>query len=172
MKRLLRIFSSSLMLLLLSLFIATPVLAIPTLPSSFWGTVKINDANVPDGTSIKALVGEQVFGEGYTQTHQGESFYSLDVRGDDAGTPTLDGAVEGDTIQFKVGSISADQTAIWHAGTNVNLNLSINSSIRNPSANDEENNAHQSASSVAVIFVFAVLMLMVFSFWSLRKKKK
>jgi hypothetical protein len=166
MKRLPRIFASSLILLLLSFSIATPVLAIPTLPSSFWGTVKINGANVPDGTSIKALVGEQVYGEGVIETHQGESYYSLGVRGDDAGTPTLDGAVEGDTIRFKVGSQSADQTAVWHTGTNINLNLSVNSS----STNNEENGAHQSASLVVVIFVMVVLMLMVFVFRSLRKK--
>ena len=136
MKRFIRISSSSLILLSLSLFIVTPALAIPPLPSSFWGMVKVNGANVPNGMLIQALVGEQVYAEGYTQTHQGDSFYSLDVCGDDAGTTILDGAVEGDTIRFKVGGLFADQTAVWHGGTNVNLGLTVISSapINTPQA--------------------------------------
>ena len=136
MKRFIRISSSSLILLILSLFIVAPALATPPLPSSFWGAVKVNGVNVPNGTLIQALVGEQVYAEGYTQTHQGDSFYSLEVGGDDIGTTTLDGAVEGDTVRFKVGGLFADQTAVWHGGTNVNLDLTLTSStpINTPQA--------------------------------------
>ncbi len=128
MKRLSRISSLSLIVLVVSLFVATPVLAIPPLPSSFYGSVKVNNANVPDGTVIQALIGGQVYAEGYSQTYQGNSVYALDVRGDDSGTTTVDGGREGDMIQFKIGGVLADQTAVWKTATNVNLNLTASSS--------------------------------------------
>jgi len=112
----------------MSLVITIPALAIPPLPSSFYGTVKFNDANAPDGAVIQALVGGQMYAEGFTQTYQGNSVYALDVPGDNTDTATQDGAREGDTIQFKIGGVLADQTAVWHAGTNVNLNLTASSS--------------------------------------------
>jgi hypothetical protein len=71
MKQLIRISSLSLIVFIISLFIAIPVLAFPSLPSSFYGTVKVNAANVPDGTVIEALIGGQVYAEGFTQTYQG-----------------------------------------------------------------------------------------------------
>jgi hypothetical protein len=113
---------------ILSLFITMPALAIPPLPSSFWGTVKVNNANVPDGTLVQALIAGQLYAEGFTQVHQGESFFTLDVLGDDTGTTVLDGGREGDAIQFKIGGISADQTAVWHGGTNLRLDLTAASS--------------------------------------------
>jgi hypothetical protein len=128
MKYLFRITSFSLLIIMMSLFITTPVLAIPSLPSSFYGTVKVNDANVPDGTAIQALIGGQVYGQGVTQTYQGDSVYVLDVPGDNTDTAAQDGGREGDTIQFKIGGVPAKQTAVWHVGTNTNLNLTASSS--------------------------------------------
>ncbi|RPJ19104.1 MAG: hypothetical protein EHM33_30825 [Chloroflexi bacterium] len=128
MKRLLRILSLPPIVLLLSLFLTIPALALPPLPSSFYGTVKVNNANVPDGTVIQALVGGQVYAEGFTQTYQGDSIFGLDVAGDNTDTATLDGGRDGDTIQFKIAGLLADQTAVWHSGTNVNLNLTATSS--------------------------------------------
>jgi hypothetical protein len=113
---------------MISLVITIPALAIPSLPASFYGTAKVNAANVPDGTVIQALVGGQVIAEGFTQTYQGDSVYALDVPGDNTDTETQDGGREGDSIQFKIGGALADQTAVWHTGTNVNLNLTAPSS--------------------------------------------
>jgi hypothetical protein len=103
------------------------VQAIPPLPSSFYGTVKVNDANVTDGTLMQALINGQVYAQGYTQTYQGGSVYILSIPGDDTGTPDLDGGQEGDIIQFKIGGLTADQTGTWHSGTNEELNLSVGS---------------------------------------------
>jgi hypothetical protein len=108
---------------LVSLFLARPVLAFPPLPSSFYGTVKINQANVPDGTLVKALINGQVFAQTKTLTYQGDSVYSLDVMGDDSDTALVDGGVDGDTIVFIIGEEVADQTGTWKSGTNVNLNI-------------------------------------------------
>jgi hypothetical protein len=102
--------------------------AFPPLPSSFYGTVKLNAANLPDGTRIEALINDQVYAYSQTQTYQGGSVYSLDIPGDDSSTPAVvEGGVEGDTIQFRVGGILASQTAVWHSATNVELNLSVSS---------------------------------------------
>lgn len=125
---LLRISSLSLIVFILSLIVTIPARAIPSLPSSFYGMVKINGVNVPDGTVVQALIGGQVYAEVYTQTYQGNSVYALDVRGDDSETAAQDGGREGDAIQFKVGGTSADQTAVWRAGTNVSLDLTASSS--------------------------------------------
>ena len=128
MKHLVRILSFSPIIIILSLFCTIPVLALPPLPSSFYGTVKVNGANVPDGTVIQALVGGEVHAEGFTQTYEGNSFFALDVAGDDIGTAALDGGRDGDTIQFKIGGLPADQTAVWHGGMNVRLDLTAASS--------------------------------------------
>ncbi|MEJ5223875.1 MAG: hypothetical protein WHV44_05410 [Anaerolineales bacterium] len=97
--------------------------AVPALPSSFYGTVRVNAANVPDGTQVQALIGGQVVAVGVTQTYQGDSVYVLDVPGDNPDTSAKDGGREGDVIQFSIGGVLAEQTGQWRSGTNVNLNL-------------------------------------------------
>jgi len=116
-----------LMVCLASLLDVVPVLAIPSLPSSFYGIVKVNNANVADGTLIQALIDGQAFAAGRTQTYQGDSVYALDVPSDDTDTIIQDGGRDGDTIQFQIGGVVADQTGTWRSGTNVNLGLSASS---------------------------------------------
>jgi cell division septation protein DedD len=130
--------------ILVSLFIGgafalitiVPVLAIPPLPSSFYGRVQVDADNVPDGTLVRALIDGQVCAREHTQTYQGHSVYSLDVPGDDPDTPTRDGGREGDVIQFEIGGVLADQTGVWHSGTNVERDLSAESagSLATPQA--------------------------------------
>jgi hypothetical protein len=128
MRHFFRVTSLSLFTIILSLMVTLPVLAVPSLPSSFYGTVKVNNSNVPDGTLIQASIGGQVLAEAFTQTYQGDSVYALDVRGDDTDTAAQDGGRENDTIQFSIGGVLANQTGVWHTGTNVNLNLTAVSS--------------------------------------------
>lgn len=103
------------------------VSAFPPLPSSFYGTVQINGGSPPDGTLVEALIGAKVFAYTQTQTHQGASVYALDVPGDDPGTAVVEGGQEGDIIEFKIGGIPASQTAVWHSGTNISLDLTAES---------------------------------------------
>jgi len=128
MKYFVRILSLSPIIFILSLFLTKPALALPPFPSSFYGTIMVNDANVPDGTLIQALIGGQVCAEGYAKSYQDHSFYALDIRGNDTDTAALDGGREGDTVQFKIGGLLADQTAVWHGGMNVRLDLTTVSS--------------------------------------------
>jgi len=124
------------MVCLISLFIVSPALAIPPLPSSFYGTVKVNGENVADGTVIKALINGQVFGTGYTQTYQGDSVYSLDVPGDDSSSTALEGGKHGDVIQFEIAGVLAVETGTWTSATNVNVNLttSVTALLNTPQA--------------------------------------
>lgn len=117
------------LLIICSAIIANPssALAFPALPSSFYGTVKLNNTNVPDGTVIQAYTGDLMIAQGYTQTYQGASVYALNVPADNADTPVIDGGREGDRITFKAGGIIATETGTWHSATNVPLNLTITS---------------------------------------------
>ena len=113
-----------LIITLANLFNVAPALAlIPPLPSSFYGTVKVNGENITDGTTVKALINGQVYATGYTQTYEGNSVYSLDVPGDDSSTTTIEGGRDNDTIQFMIGEAPASETGIWKSATNGNVNL-------------------------------------------------
>ena len=123
MKQLLRHFVISLMVCLISLFITTPVMAIPPLPSSFYGEVRVNGKNVADGSLVRALINGQAYAEGFTQTYAGASVYVLDIPGDDVSTPILEGGRAGEMIHFQVGGILVEQSGVWHSGVNAPLDL-------------------------------------------------
>jgi hypothetical protein len=125
-----RLFRISLPVLILYVFLLstpTSARAVPPLPSSFYGVVKLNGANVPDGTLVQAVINEKVIAYSQTQTYQGDSVYALDIPGDDTSTTAVEGGAEGDTISFKIGGILAGQSGVWHMATNVRLDLSASS---------------------------------------------
>ena len=107
---------------------APAVLALPPMPSSFYGTVKANNANVSIGTPVTAWINGVQYASAPATLFQSDTVYSIDVPGDDLATPSvIEGGREGDTIVFRMGTqTTADQTGIWHSGTNVSLNLSAN----------------------------------------------
>jgi hypothetical protein len=106
------------------LFYVQPVMAFPPMPSSFWGTVKIDGAFVPVNTVVSARINGVQYASTIASAYQGEIYYSLDIPGDDSESAgIIEGGMEGDTITFYIGSIKATQTAIWHTGTMVSLNL-------------------------------------------------
>jgi hypothetical protein len=131
---------------ILPLFITRPVLAFPHMPSSFYGTVKVNDANVLDGTIVKALIKGKVIAQVKTQTYQGSSVYALDVPGDDPDTAAIEGGFDNDTVSFTVGGTAVNQTGIWKGGTNAKINLSVskNSSL-------EKSNPTMTQTSIASV---------------------
>ncbi len=108
---------------LASLFLTKPVQAFPPLPSSFYGTIKVDGTNIPDGTPVEASINGHIYAQGQTQTYQGDSVYSLDIPGDDSTTTDIEGGRDGDLIIFTVGGTQTQQTGVWKGGTNVSLNL-------------------------------------------------
>lgn len=104
----------------------TPALALPPLPSSFWGTVKINGANVAAGTVVSAWINGVKYADTVVQDYLGDTVYSLDVPGDDPATPSvIEGGVEGSIVVFHIGSLVTTVNGTWHAGTNVELNINV-----------------------------------------------
>ncbi len=123
MIRICKFITKMMVLTVISALFITPVLAVPLMPSSFYGMVKVNDQNVPDGTVIRALIDGEVYAEGYSLTYEGDSVYTLDVPSDDSDTTQVDGGRENDPVQFEIGGVLSDQTGNWESGTNVNLDL-------------------------------------------------
>ena len=110
------------------------VFAFPSLPSSFYGTIKVNGFDVPEGILVEALINGNVVVSGSVKLYEGHSVFSMNVPGDDSDTEVDDGGKEGDIVSFRVGGQMADQTGIWHSGTNVSLDLSLNTSAELVSA--------------------------------------
>jgi hypothetical protein len=113
---------------LAALALPSPAGAFPPLPSSFYGTVRVNGQNIADGTLVEALIAGVVYARATTMTYQGGTVYALDVPGDDTDTAATDGGRPGDTITFRVGSALAGQTATWSGGSNQELDLTVTSS--------------------------------------------
>jgi len=114
-------------LALLLAFCATPAYAngIPALPHAFYGSVTINGAPAPPGTSVMAAgegVATGIAGNPTTTAASGIYGTSnplqprLIVQGD-----IQDGA----TLTFYVNGVSTGQTAAWHSGETTQLNLTV-----------------------------------------------
>lgn len=97
----------------------------PPIPSSFYGAVTVNGHEVADGTVITALCDGVVYEttETYRSEGTGPSRYRINVPGDDYDTPERDGGSHGETIQFMVGDLLADQTGTWVSGSNEQIDL-------------------------------------------------
>ena len=117
----------------LSFLLAGNALAVPPQPAVYWGLVTLNGADVPAGTPISSFVyaadgvTQILCGSTSTQVQGGRSVYSIAVNGDDEEVAGKDGAEEGDTVYFFVGSaidgLLAAETGVWHEAATTNLNL-------------------------------------------------
>lgn len=92
---------------------------IPPLPFSPTGTVKNGGANVPNGTIIAAYCG----GVKYVETPSvivldpPESWYAMDIPGDDPGTGPVEGCTPLQMVTFTIGGQAAFQTVPWVQGS-------------------------------------------------------
>jgi hypothetical protein len=120
---------AALLLVLGLFFVNVPTaLALPPLPSSFYGTVTLNGANIPVGAQVSAWINGVQYALSHSTLYHGTTIYSLDVPGDDLSTPgTIEGGVEGDTVVFFIRTCQATQTGTWHGGTDVRLDLTVTS---------------------------------------------
>ncbi len=99
-------------------------LAVPPMPSSFYGTVLVNGVNVQENFPISAWINGVQYAVNYTVLYGGESVYSISVPGDDLSTTgIIEGGTHGQTIVFKIDQLSALQTGTWQSGLNLELNL-------------------------------------------------
>ncbi|MBV7330997.1 discoidin domain-containing protein [Chloroflexi bacterium TSY] len=100
---------------------ATP----PSLPASFYGTVKLNGADVAANTYITAWIDGVRYAEAPISIVDGDSVYVVDVPSDDLNTQSVEGGRDGDTITFKLDDFNIEQTATWTSGAISELNLTV-----------------------------------------------
>jgi hypothetical protein len=93
--------------------------------TTFHGAIRVNGENLPDGLLVVAWINGEAYASGYIWTDRGNSVYSLEVPGDDPDTPEREGGREGDTVQFELGGVLADQAGTWHSRTSVQLDLTL-----------------------------------------------
>ncbi|MGD8586005.1 MAG: hypothetical protein PVJ75_11690, partial [Chloroflexota bacterium] len=111
------------------LLTARLVLAIPPTPFQTYGTVKLDGENVPEGTIIRAYCGSDAVpsGQDATTFYLGDSFYTIQVAGDEAGTPEDEGCEPGQTVNYTIayqgGEVGANETTTWVSGASDELNL-------------------------------------------------
>jgi hypothetical protein len=105
---------------------SVPVWALPPFPANFYGAITMGGANVPDGTTLTAACGGVVYATTTTFTYNGDSVYTINVPGDDPDTlDTIEGCVEGETVEFNVDGQVADQTGTWQSDASIELNLTV-----------------------------------------------
>ena len=110
----------------------------PPLPHQFNGRVTINGASVPLDAVVSAwCTGVQVKSSPVA-LYSSETWYLLDVPAEDQAKPGIDGCTSGQTINFKIGDIPADQTGTWVEGglnNDFNLTASVERKIYLPLVN-------------------------------------
>lgn len=103
------------------------VLAIPPLPFDILGTVKVNNQNAHDGTTVDARCNSGFVIRDWTKPVDGESSYHLSIPGDDPDTPAVEGCREGETIRFSLNWWWPLQTTTtWQSGIEQQVNLTHN----------------------------------------------
>lgn len=113
---------------------STPVAAQPPVaPNIFRGTLAIGGCSAPDGLTVSAKI-EGVecdtaitvdgrYGDGPEPEHM------LKVPADDPATPLKDGGLDGDTVEFFVEGVKANETAIFRSMSYSTLNLTVPSFV-------------------------------------------
>ena len=97
-------------------------------PSSYYGTVRIDDTRAASGTVISAWIDHTQYAQTVATLNVDQAIYNLDVPADDPATPLKEGGVANETVQFRIGSTLAQQTGIWFSDTDTNVNLSASPS--------------------------------------------
>ncbi len=95
----------------------------PRLSSNFYGTVKVDGNAVPAGVTVTALVGVTAYELTESFDAVEGSVYRLNVPGDIADTTGVEGAVDGETVVFRIGQIEAFGAAVWQAGAHTRIDL-------------------------------------------------
>ncbi len=107
---------------------ASPVIAVPPLPSAFYGTVTdvTSGGPAPVGLPVRAEVLGTVVASTATYSYLAETVYSLETIGDDADTADKEGGLPGESMAIIVGDGEVGETShttTWQGGSNVRLDL-------------------------------------------------
>jgi hypothetical protein len=111
------------LVLIFSLFFASPALAVPTMPCQLYGLATVDgkvSAGVTVTASIKGVQYASTVTDAASKYGYGPAFFRIPA--DDPGTPAVEGGVDGDTIQLSVAGISA-RTVVFASGSAINMDL-------------------------------------------------
>jgi len=99
--------------------------AVPPVACNFWGTVKLNGLNVPDNTVVSIWSSDWTtqWRQTTTFTYQSESYYNIDVNGDDPETGDKEGPAQGETVRFKISGNNANESSTWAEAGSKQVNL-------------------------------------------------
>lgn len=96
----------------------------PPEPANISGTVTVNGAAAPVGTTVSAWIDGTNVASTTTVQQDGASRYTLTVPPDDPATAEREGGVANEGISFTVGDLSVPQAAVWQPGASLTLDLS------------------------------------------------
>ncbi len=120
------------LLIPLTVFLSTGVLAIPGTPADFYGTLKIDGYPVREGAVvISYCTGVHNDYDNYANyTVKDAGLYGfLTIPGDDTDTAEVDGCEAGDNVTFQVKInnvyLNASESALFNASQTINLNLTV-----------------------------------------------
>tara|TARA_Y100000310_G_C20623426_1_gene784567 strand:+ start:42 stop:857 length:816 start_codon:yes stop_codon:yes gene_type:complete len=101
-------------------------LAIPVPPHQFYGTVTIDGLAADDGFTIDAKIDGTAYDSSTTDGgNYGYSPELMKVKADDPMTGSVEGGVNGDTVEFYIGSVKAAETAVFADATLTELDLTF-----------------------------------------------
>ncbi len=97
--------------IVLAAVVYLPVQAqVPTPPHRFHGVVRVNGGPPADGTAVIAVIGAVECGRGRTA----DGAYRIDAL---ASSMRPGCGIEGDTVQFRIGNATAEQSARWRGAS-------------------------------------------------------
>ena len=104
------------------LILPAVALAMPAMPHQFYGTVVFSNGSAPDGLLVEAKVinGVSIVSTESTVTKNGKYGYDPLFKVEDNNS-----TLSGETIEFYVDGIKANETAIFNNGASTPLNLTI-----------------------------------------------
>jgi len=120
------VFIKVLILISAVILLLYPIIALaqgPALPCRFHGTVQLDNATVPDGTIITAIIGADTYTTS-TPSVYGNSTYAVTIV-----PPKNVIYTDGTPVTFWIGNYSAIETGTWETGLNLVLNLTALSTI-------------------------------------------
>jgi len=109
-----------------SLAAAMSPLTPPPLIFKPYGIVVKGGIDAPPGIELSAWCGGVQYAVTTTESFNGDTWYAVEVPGDNTSTPAKEGCAIGETVVFKAEGVETDQTAPW-SETNPRLDLTYNS---------------------------------------------
>ena len=95
----------------------------PPLPLTLWGSVRVRDSVVPDGTIVSAWIDSKQYAQARTFTVEGESSYTMNIPGDDPSTPEVEGGLPNDEVCLKISDLPAMGSVRWQNGAVLRFDL-------------------------------------------------